>query len=65
MKSQEVNKKPLVDKKLQDRYDQLLEESKGSKKFLKECQSISLKEVRELGIPTEPTMVISFNEKKK
>ena len=53
------------DKELQDRYDQLLEESKGSKEFLKECQSITLKEVRELGISTEPTMVISFNQKKK
>ena len=54
-----------IDKELQDRYNQLLEESKGSKDFLKKCQSISLKEVRELGISTEPTIVISFNEKKK
>tara|TARA_A100001015_G_scaffold284827_1_gene351713 strand:+ start:359 stop:544 length:186 start_codon:yes stop_codon:yes gene_type:complete len=53
------------DKEIQERYDQLLKESKGSKEFLKECQSISLKEVRELGISTEPTMVISFNEDEK
>ena len=53
------------DKEIQERYNQLSKESKGSKEFLKECQSISLKEVRELGISTEPTMVISFNEDEK
>ena len=53
------------DMEIQERYDRLLKESKGSKKFLKECRSISLKEVRELGISTEPTMVISFNEDEK
>ena len=53
------------DVEIQERYDRLLKESKDSKKFLKECQSISLKEVRELGISTEPTMVISFNEDEK
>jgi hypothetical protein len=53
------------DKELQDRYDQLLEEEKQSKTSSKEDQSMTLKELRELGISTEPTMVISFNEKKK
>ena len=53
------------DKELQDRYDQLLEEEKQSKTSSKEDQSMTLKELREVGISTEPTIVISFNEKKK
>ena len=53
------------DKELQDRYDQLLEKERQSKTSSKEDQSMTLKELRELGIPTEPRMVISFNKKKK
>jgi hypothetical protein len=45
------------DKELQDRFDQLLEEEKQSKTSSKEDQSMTLKELRELGISTDSTLI--------
>ena len=45
------------------RYDKYLEEEKKSGKYWGDTPSLTLKEQRELGINTEPTLVISFGRR--
>ena len=65
MKSQKDMNPNSLSKELSDRIDRLYEEKKKLRASGKGVQSQPLSKLKELGLSTEPTMVISFNEKKK
>ncbi len=48
-----------------ERFRMLSKERKQSKKPFLKAQSLTLKELRELGIGTEPTLIVSFGRRKK
>ena len=47
----------------QKRFDKYSEEEKKSGKYLRDTPSLTLKEQRELGINTEPTLIVSFGRR--
>ena len=47
------------------RFDKYSEEEKKSGKYWGDTPSVTLKEQRELGINTEPTLIVSFGRRKK
>jgi hypothetical protein len=50
---------------LRKEYRRLSKERKQSKKPFLKAQSLTLKEQSELGINTEPTLIVSFGRRKK
>jgi hypothetical protein len=65
MKSQKDMNPNSLSKEHSDRFNRLYEEEKKLRASGKGNQSQPLSKLKELGISTEPTMVISFNQKKK
>ena len=65
MKSQKDMNPNSLTKEHSDRLDRLYEEEKKLRAAGKGNQSQPLSKLKELGLSTEPTIVISFNEKKK
>jgi hypothetical protein len=50
---------------LRKEFRRLSKERKQSKKPFLKAQSLTLKELRKLGINTEPTLIVSFGRRKK
>ena len=57
-------KRDVSEQELDDMIDVTLIEGYEPDECEDENRSMTLKEMEELGIPTEPTMVVSFNQKK-
>ena len=57
-------KRDVSEQELDDMIDVTLIEGYEPDECEDENRSLTLKEMEELGIPTEPTMVISFNQEK-